>query len=75
MRAGDYFMATIFFWARLRSRRNMEIYKWKWTVLGALGCMDKANFEKKNSKWQHYARYLYYLPDITTGTSNLKKDR
>ena len=25
---------------------NMEIYKWKWMVLGALGCMNNANFEK-----------------------------
>ena len=25
---------------------NMEIYKWKWMVLGALGCMNNADFEK-----------------------------
>ena len=25
----------------------MEIYKSKWEVLGALGCMSKADFEKK----------------------------
>ena len=24
----------------------MEIYKWKWMVLGALGCMNNAGFEK-----------------------------
>ena len=24
----------------------MEIYKWKWMVLGALGCMNNADFEK-----------------------------
>ena len=33
-----------------RSGRNMEIYKWKWIVLGALGCMNNANFEKKKTK-------------------------
>ena len=25
----------------------MEIYKWKWMVLGALGCTDNADFERK----------------------------
>ena len=25
----------------------MEICKWKWMVLGALGCMNNADFEKK----------------------------
>ena len=25
----------------------MEIYKWKWMVLGALGCMNNGDFEKK----------------------------
>ena len=25
----------------------MEIYKWKWMVLGALGCVKNANFEGK----------------------------
>jgi hypothetical protein len=25
----------------------MEIYKWKWMVLGALRCMNNADFEKK----------------------------
>ena len=29
----------------------MEIYKWKLMILGALGCMNNADFEKKkNSK-------------------------
>jgi hypothetical protein len=41
----------------------MEIYKWKWMVLGA---------DLKNSKWQHCARCIYYLSEITTRTSNLK---
>ena len=27
-----------------RSQRNMEIYKWKWMVLGALGCMNNADY-------------------------------
>ena len=26
------------------SRRNMEIYKWKWMVLGVLGFMNNADF-------------------------------
>ena len=34
-------------------------------VLGALGCMNNADFEKKISK-------NYYLSEITTRTSNLK---
>ena len=25
----------------------MEIYKWKWMVLGPLGCINNADFEKK----------------------------
>ena len=25
----------------------MEIYKWKWMVLGALGCMNNADFDEK----------------------------
>jgi hypothetical protein len=25
----------------------MEIYKWKWLVLDAFGCMNNADFEKK----------------------------
>ena len=29
-----------------RSWRNMEIYKWKWMVLGFLGCMNNADLEK-----------------------------
>ena len=37
-----------------RSRRNMEIYKGKWMVLGALGCINNADVEKKNSKGKGY---------------------
>ena len=25
----------------------MEVYKWKWVVLGALGCMSNADLKKK----------------------------
>ena len=34
-----------FFGKTDRSWRNMEIYKWKWMMLGALGCMDNAVFD------------------------------
>ena len=33
-----------------RSRRNMEIYKWKWMVLGALGCINNADLKKNKRK-------------------------
>ena len=39
-------MATIYisvFGKIDRSQRNIEIYKWKWMVLGALGCMNNAD--------------------------------
>ena len=26
-----------------------EIWKWKWMVLGALGCMNNAGFERKKN--------------------------
>ena len=42
----DYVMANIFFGKIDISWRNMEIYKWKWMVLVALGCIDNAKFEK-----------------------------
>ena len=29
----------------------MEIFKWKWMMLGALGCMNTADFEKKLVKY------------------------
>ena len=41
-------------------------------VLDALGCANNADLEK-NSKRQHCARCVYYLSEITTRTSNLKK--
>ena len=57
---GNYFFDKID-----RSRRNMEIYKWKWIVFGALGCMNNTDFKK--SKWQHcvlivrnYDTYNYF---------------
>ena len=40
-------------------------------VLGALECMNNADFEKINKR-QHCARCIYYLSEITTHTSNLK---
>ena len=40
-------------------------------MLGALGCMDNADNEKKKNKCQHYFR-LVYLSEITTGIRNLK---
>ena len=54
-----------------RPRENMEIYIWKWMMLGALRCTNKADLKKK-SKLQHCARCVYYLSEITTRTSNLK---
>ena len=47
----------------------MEIYKWKWLVLGALGYMNNADYEKK-SKYQNCGRCVYYLPEITARTTN-----
>ena len=41
-------------------------------VLGALGCINNKNFDKKSSKWQHWARCVYYLSEITIRTSDLK---
>ena len=44
-------MATIFM-ARLIDHEetwkytNIEIYKWKWVVLGALGCMNNEDLKK-----------------------------
>ena len=41
-------MATTFFLDKIeRSRRNVEIHKWKWMVLGALGRMNNTDFERK----------------------------
>ena len=42
-------------------------------VLGALGCINNADFEEKISRLQHCARCVYYLSEITTRTSTLKK--
>ena len=38
---GNYFFGNID-----RSWRNMEIYKWKWMVLGAFGCTDNVDLKK-----------------------------
>ena len=59
-------MATIFFFKIDRSRRNVKIYKWKWVVLSALGCMNNTDLGKD------CARCVYYLSENTTRTSNLK---
>ena len=40
-------MTTIFFGKIDGSRRNMEIYKSNWIVLGAIGCMNNVDFEIK----------------------------
>jgi hypothetical protein len=65
-------MATICLVKIDRSWRNTEMYKWKWMVLGALGCMNNADFGKKSGKWPYCATCVYYLSEITTRTSNLK---
>ena len=39
---GNYY----FFCKIDRSWRNMELYNWRWMVLGALGCMNNADFKK-----------------------------
>ena len=36
----------LFFSKIERSCRKVEIYKWKWMVLGALGCLNNVDFEK-----------------------------
>ena len=41
----------LFFLARLIDHEETwNIYKWKWMVLGALGCINNADFGGKNSK-------------------------
>ena len=50
----------------------MEIHKCKWMVLGALGCMNNADLEKKRSKLPHCASCVCYLSEIMTCTSDLK---
>ena len=42
-------------------------------VLGALGCINNADFEQEISKCRHCARCVFYIfSEITTRTSNLK---
>ena len=48
-----------------------ELYKWKWMVLGALGCINNADFEKI-IKWQNCVRCVYCLSEFMTNISNLK---
>ena len=45
----------------------MEIYKWKWMVLGALRCMNNADLDKKN-----IVLVCLLFSEITTITSILK---
>ena len=39
-----FFFLFFFFFCKI-DRRNMEMYKWKWMLLGALGCINNADFE------------------------------
>ena len=55
-------MATIFL-ARLTYHEET----WKYTNLWIMQIL------KKNNKWQHCVRCVYYLSEIMTHTSNLKK--
>ena len=41
------------------------MYKWKWMVLDALGCMNNSDFERKKNR-QHCARCLLFFPEITS---------
>ena len=33
-----------------RSRRNKKMYKWKWMVLRAIGCVNNVDFEERKKK-------------------------
>ena len=43
-------MATIVLAKLIDHEKNMEIYKWKWMVLGALGYMNNTYLKKVNNK-------------------------
>ena len=51
----------------------MEIYKWKGMVLGALGCMNNVDFEKKVVNDNIVLDVFIYLSEITACKSKLKK--
>ena len=43
----------------------MEIYKSKWMVLGALGCINNADFEEKKVNENIVLEmFIYYLSEI-----------
>ena len=67
-----------------RSWRNMAIHKWKWMVLGPLGCMNNADFEKKIvndnrvvNKWDLRHRHRHHVAgsDDVIGTGSGSRDR
>ena len=49
----------------------MKVYKWKWKVLGALGCMRI--FKILVNDKQHCVRCVYYLSEITIEATKKKK--
>ena len=51
-------------WLIMKKHRNIQM---EVDGVGALECMDNADFEK-NSKWQRWNRRVYYLSEITTRT-------
>ena len=69
-RVGDQLVATFFFLGKIDiSWLSMKLYKWRrWCYV----LLDVWIMWIKKSKWQQCARFLYYLSEITTLTSNLK---
>ena len=55
-----------------RARKNVEMYKWKWIMLAALGSMNNEDLKKRKATC---ATRIYHLSEITTRTCNLKKYR
>ena len=52
-------MATFFF-----LQETWKIYKCKWMVLGALGCMNNDDFGENISKW-HIAYHAHFLSSVS----------
>ena len=50
----------------------MEIYKQKWMVLGALGCMNNLKIKKKNLKYMIKYSYPDLIPNPTADNYNIK---
>ena len=44
----------------------MDIYKWKWMVLGALGYMNNADFDTKKVNENKCARCLLFVRNYDT---------